>query len=134
MKGFVIDTKEWLSETARIFRHEMSLVFSDIGVMLFFFFLPIAYPIVYSLIYNTEVTRDMPVAVVDNSRTAMSREFVRHDSPRNKGQPVLEVPAVLKRHIGQYQPGEQGLERREPDETADKQRRKPEHEPCLKIG
>lgn len=78
MKGFVIDTKEWLSETARIFRHEMSLVFSDIGVMLFFFFLPIAYPIVYSLIYNTEVTRDMPVAVVDNSRTAMSREFVRH--------------------------------------------------------
>lgn len=78
MKGFVIDTKEWLSETARIFRHEMSLVFSDVGVMLFFFFLPIAYPIVYSLIYNTEVTRDMPVAVVDNSRTAMSREFVRH--------------------------------------------------------
>lgn len=51
MKGFVIDTKEWLSETARIFRHEMSLVFSDVGVMLFFFFLPIAYPIVYSLIY-----------------------------------------------------------------------------------
>lgn len=54
------------------------MVFSDIGVMLFFFFLPTAYPIIYSLIYNTEVTRDMPVAVVDNSRTAMSREFIRH--------------------------------------------------------
>ena len=78
LKSFVIDTKEWLLETARIFRHEMSLVFTDVGVMLFFFFLPIAYPIVYSLIYNTEVTRDMPVAVIDHSRTAMSREFTRH--------------------------------------------------------
>ncbi|MDE6282743.1 MAG: ABC transporter permease [Muribaculaceae bacterium] len=78
MNRFVIDIKEWLLETARIFRHEMTLVFSDIGVMLFFFFLPIAYPIVYSLIYNTEVTRDMPVAVVDHARTALSREFVRH--------------------------------------------------------
>ncbi len=78
LKGFVIDTKEWLLETARIFRHEMSLVFSDVGVILFFFFLPIVYPIIYSLIYNPEVTRDMPVAVVDNSRTAMSREFIRH--------------------------------------------------------
>lgn len=78
LKGFVIDTKEWMFETARIFRHEMSLVFTDIGVVLFFFFLPTAYPIIYSLIYNPEVTRDMPVAVVDNSRTALSREFVRH--------------------------------------------------------
>lgn len=78
LKGFVIDTKEWLLETARIFRHEMSLVFSDVGVILFFFFLPTAYPIIYSLIYNTEVTRDMPVAVIDNSRTALSREFTRH--------------------------------------------------------
>lgn len=78
LNSFVIDTKEWLLETARIFRHEMSLVFTDVGVMLFFFFLPTVYPIVYSLIYNTEVTRDMPVAVIDHSRTAMSREFTRH--------------------------------------------------------
>lgn len=78
LKGFIIDTKQWLLETARIFRHEMSLVFSDVGVMIFFFLLPLAYPIVYSLIYNPEVTRDMPVAVVDNSRTALSREFIRH--------------------------------------------------------
>ena len=78
LKGFIIDTKEWLLEIARIFRHEMSSVFSDVGVIIFFFLLPLAYPIVYSLIYNTEVTREMPVAVVDNSRTALSREFVRH--------------------------------------------------------
>lgn len=68
----------WIKETALVFRAEMSAVFSDMGVMIFFFLLPLAYPIVYSLIYNPEVTRDMPVAVVDNSRTALSREFIRH--------------------------------------------------------
>jgi ABC-2 type transport system permease protein len=78
LKSFFIDIKEWIIETARIFRHEFSAVFTDTGVLIFFFFLPLAYPIVYSLIYNTEVSRDMPVAVVDNSRTALSREFIRH--------------------------------------------------------
>lgn len=78
LKSFVIDTKEWMFETARVFRRELSLVFSDIGVILFFFMLPIGYPIAYSLIYNTEVVTNMPVAVVDNSRTSLSREFVRH--------------------------------------------------------
>lgn len=68
----------WFKEVALVFRSEMSAIFSDIGVMIFFFALPLAYPIVYSLIYNPEVTRDMPVAVVDHSRTALSREFIRH--------------------------------------------------------
>lgn len=68
----------WFKETAIVFRAEMSAVFSDVGVMIFFFLLPLAYPVVYSLIYNPEVTRDMPVAVVDDSRTALSREFIRH--------------------------------------------------------
>lgn len=54
------------------------MVLSSVGTMIFFFGLPLAYPVVYSAIYNTEVTRDMPVAVVDRCRTAESREFVRH--------------------------------------------------------
>lgn len=78
LKGAFLDIKEWLLETARIFRHEFSVVFHDVGVLIFFFALPLAYPIVYSLIYNPEVTRDMPVAVVDHDRTALSREFIRH--------------------------------------------------------
>ena len=72
------DIKNWLLETAKVLRREFGLVFSSPGTMLFFFALPLAYPIVYSAIYNPEVTRDMPVAVVDNCRSAESREFVRH--------------------------------------------------------
>ena len=70
--------KNWILQVGRVLRREFSLVFHSPGAMIFFFVLPIAYPIVYALIYNPEVTRDMPVAVVDRCRTAESREFVRH--------------------------------------------------------
>ena len=68
----------WFLNMARVMRREFRLVFSSPGTMIFFFALPLAYPIVYAAIYNPEVTRDMPVAVVDRCRTAESREFVRH--------------------------------------------------------
>ncbi len=62
MKGVLNDIKEWFLETAKVFRREFGMVFRDAGVMLFFFALPLAYPIVYAAIYNPEVTREMPVA------------------------------------------------------------------------
>ena len=69
---------KWFYDAAHVFWREFRMVFRDPGIMLFFFALPLVYPIVYSLIYNPEVTRDMPVAVVDSDRTSLSREFVRH--------------------------------------------------------
>jgi len=56
---------------------EMRCVFRDEGLLLFFFALPIAYPLLYSWIYNNEVVRDVPVVVVDDSRSQLSREFCR---------------------------------------------------------
>ena len=67
----------WLTSLFRVWRREFYLVFHDLGVMLFFFALPLFYPIVYTLIYNPELIRDMPIAVVDHSRTAPSRELAR---------------------------------------------------------
>lgn len=49
----------------------------DEGVVIFFFVLCAVYPILYSLIYNTEVLRDEHIAVVDDCRTQLSRELVR---------------------------------------------------------
>lgn len=69
---------DWIHNIALVMRREFRMVLSSAGTMLFFFALPLAYPIVYSAIYTPEVTRDMPVAVVDRCRTAESREFVRH--------------------------------------------------------
>lgn len=67
----------WIKSLFRVWRRETRLVFTDIGVMLFFFALPIAYPVVYTLIYNPEVVKKIDTVVVDNSRSAESRELVR---------------------------------------------------------
>lgn len=56
---------------------ELRAVMKDEGVLLFFIFLPLAYPLIYSWVYNNEVVREVPVAIVDNSHSALSREFTR---------------------------------------------------------
>ncbi|MDE5842161.1 MAG: ABC transporter permease [Muribaculaceae bacterium] len=59
------------------FLREFSLVKGDMGILIFFLLLPIAYPIVYSLIYNPELVREVTVVVVDHDRTPLSRELTR---------------------------------------------------------
>lgn len=60
-----------------VYSREFHTILKDQGVVLFFLFLPLAYPVIYSLIYNKELVRDVPVVVVDHDRTAPSRELVR---------------------------------------------------------
>lgn len=67
----------WLTDMGRVFANEFTLIVRDPGILLFFVALPLAYPVVYTLIYNPEVVREIPVAVVDNSMTASSRNLVR---------------------------------------------------------
>lgn len=69
--------KNWILDLARVMRRELTLSLTDIGVLLFFVFLPLCYPIVYTLIYNPEIATNIPVAVVDDCRSAQSRELVR---------------------------------------------------------
>ena len=56
---------------------ELRAIVKDEGVLLFFIFLPLAYPLIYSWVYNNEVVREVPVAIVDKSSSALSREFAR---------------------------------------------------------
>ncbi|MBQ0115985.1 MAG: ABC transporter permease [Bacteroidales bacterium] len=58
-------------------KREFSLIFRDEGVIIFFLILCFTYPIIYALVYNTEVVRDVAVVVVDDDRSADSREFAR---------------------------------------------------------
>ena len=57
---------------------ELKLIFHDVGIILFLAFLPLAYPLVYSFIYNPELVRHVKMVVVDNDRSALSRELVRN--------------------------------------------------------
>lgn len=52
-------------------------IFTDGGALLFCIVVPIIYPILYTLIYNGETVREVPVTVVDDSHSAMSRDYIR---------------------------------------------------------
>ena len=56
---------------------EMKTVFRDEGLFLFAIVVPLLYPLLYSWIYNNEVARDVPVVVVDQSDSQLSRQFIR---------------------------------------------------------
>ena len=106
---------------AKVFRREWSLIFSDVGALVFFFALPLLYPIVYTLIYYPQVVTELPIAVVDHSRTEASRNLVRLTSAspsisiyaqcanmqeakdlfgRNEVVAVMEIPADYSKKIG----------------------------------
>lgn len=68
---------DFLSSICYIWWLELKSTVKDEGVLIFFLLVPLAYPLLYSWIYNNEVVRDVPVAVVDLSHTASSREFIR---------------------------------------------------------
>lgn len=57
----------------RYFLHELRTVFKDEGVLIFFILVPLVYPLLYSWIYNNEIVRDVPVVVVDDCHSQLSR-------------------------------------------------------------
>jgi ABC-2 type transport system permease protein len=54
----------------------MTQVMKDEGVLIFFILVPLIYPILYSWIYNNETVHDVPVCVVDQSHSSLSRQFI----------------------------------------------------------
>ena len=56
---------------------EFKAIFHDKGVMIFIFLSPLIYPVVYALIYNPELSRDVKAVVVDDDRSEKSRNFIR---------------------------------------------------------
>jgi ABC-2 type transport system permease protein len=55
----------------------MKNIVKDEGVLIFFILVPLAYPLLYSWIYNNEVVHEVPTAIVDMSHSKSSREFIQ---------------------------------------------------------
>ena len=66
-----------IQDAAFIWREEIKQVFRDEGVLIFCVIVPLVYPLLYSWIYNNEVVREVPVVVVDQSHSQLSRQFIR---------------------------------------------------------
>ena len=68
---------EALQDICYIWWDEMKQTVKDEGMLIFFFLVPLLYPLLYSWIYNNEVVREVPVVIVDDSHSQLSREFAR---------------------------------------------------------
>ena len=66
-----------IQDAAFIWHEEMKQVLKDEGVLIFCIIVPIVYPLLYSWIYNNEVVHEVPVVVVDQSHSQLSRQFIR---------------------------------------------------------
>lgn len=86
--GYII--KEGILDMFYIWKEELRNVFKDTGVMIFFFLVPLAYPVLYAFIYDNEVVHEAKMVVVDQSDSYLSREFIR----RVNATPDVEVVTV----------------------------------------
>ena len=59
-------------------KHEIRTIMKDGGVVMFFIIVPIAYPILYSWMYNNEGVKEVPTVFVDQSHSFLSRTFIRN--------------------------------------------------------
>lgn len=66
-----------LNNILRVCASEFRNIMRDQGVVLFVFIVPLLYPLLYAFIYTNETVRDVPVAVINNSHSPLSRQFVR---------------------------------------------------------
>ena len=68
---------EGIKDACYVWRQELKQVFRDEGVLIFCVIVPLVYPLLYSWIYNNEVVHEVPVVVVDDSHSHLSRQFIR---------------------------------------------------------
>lgn len=66
-----------IQDAAYVWRQEIKQAFHDEGVLIFCVVVPLVYPLLYSWIYNNEVIHEVPVVVVDQSHSQLSRQFIR---------------------------------------------------------
>ena len=76
MSTFLNRLREHFTDVLYIFRHELIRVVKDEGVLMFLAVVPLGYPLLYSWIYNNETLHETPVVVVDQSHSALSRQFI----------------------------------------------------------
>ena len=79
----------FIEDVFYIFLKELKVTYKDVGVMIFFVLVPLLYPLLYSYIYNPEVVRDVPIVVVDDNASSLSRDYLR----RVDATPDVEIVA-----------------------------------------
>jgi len=69
--------KKGLEQLLLAFRNEWETIFKDRGAILILLIAVWIYPLVYAIGYQHNVIRDLPVTVVDQDHSALSRQLIR---------------------------------------------------------
>ena len=112
----------WVKNLLDVCGKELRRTLSDVGVLVFFIIVPLLYPLLYAYLYSREVVREVPVVVVDECRSATSREFLRKSDAtadlkivsycsdmeearnlmhRHKAYGVIHIPAEFERTLSE---------------------------------
>jgi ABC-2 type transport system permease protein len=65
------------SDCFTVWKRELRYIRKDIGVIIMFIIVPLAYPVLYGTIYTPEALHELPVVVIDESHSSLAREFIR---------------------------------------------------------
>ena len=76
MSRFSRQMKSYRQQLLTVMRNEYRTIFTDGGVMLILIFALLIYATAYSLAYGAQVLRNVPIGVVDESRTPTSRSLI----------------------------------------------------------
>ncbi len=60
----------------KVWFDEYKNIFKDEGVIMLFIIAILVYPLIYSVAYNNELVKEIPVAIVDESNSEMSRKLI----------------------------------------------------------
>ena len=77
MKKILHSFRRSISAMSFVWSRELRTALRDEAVLIFIVIVPLGYPLLYSFIYNNEVAHDVPVAVIDDSGTSLSRKYIR---------------------------------------------------------
>jgi ABC-2 type transport system permease protein len=80
----------------RVFKSELRTIFADRGVLLVFLGAVVIYSFFYPIPYLPQVLRDVPIAVVDQDQSALSRKLIRMSDASELLRVECLAPTVLE--------------------------------------
>ena len=68
---------KYFNNIIQVWYYELYQVLHNFGLIIFSILVPLAYPLLYTFVYTNETVREVPIAIVDESHSSLSREFSR---------------------------------------------------------
>lgn len=90
---------KYLNNILHIWYAELHHVLHSQGLIIFCLLVPLAYPLLYAFVYTNETVREVPIAIVDECHSALSREFGRKVDASTEVQALYHTDLVQAQEL-----------------------------------